>query len=218
MKDVEEKNFYDREDEHIRGIERFRKLEGREKWEFFKSYYLAKLILLVILLAITTSIIVDWAQARNDINLYVAVVEDPLTNQTLTLSDDFVSYVGSEEYDLLFSMNPEYAADAATLNVKIGLGGVNLLIADQDFHEKYPVDSYANLETLLGADTWEKVKEYVVYALDEQGEDYAYGIDLSACEKYQDLEPIVEHPIIAIPRASEHQEFSADFIRFLWDD
>lgn len=215
---MEEKNFYDREDEHIEGIERFKALEGREKWSYFKSYYLWKTIILLVLIVAVIAGITDWAQARNDIDVYVAVVDDSLNDQTVMTGKNYVAFVGSEEYDISINIDHEYVAEDALLSVKIGVGGVDILIAKHEFHEAYPAGNYEDLEEVLPEEVWNKVKEYAMYSVDEEGNEYVYGIDLAECESYQSLEPTIEHPIITIPIDGNKKELAVEFINFLWED
>lgn len=214
---MEDKSFYDREDEQTRGIERFRALEGREKWKFFRTYYLRNTIVLLILLIAVVAAIVEWVSVQNDLNLYIAIIEEELSEESFLIGDEFVSYADTDEYDLTVNFDHSYVADLGMLNMKIGIGSVDLIIAEDSVHDIYQPGGYMDLEILLPEETWNKVEDYVVYALNEHGEEYAYGVDLANCEKYQRLDPTIEHPVVTVPIDSVNEEFSAQFISYLWE-
>jgi hypothetical protein len=131
MKGMGKKGFYTREKENINIKERFATLHGKEKWMYFKTYYLLKTLLLFATIIILISIVVSQIQVQNDIPIHIAVVEDEL-------QEDLV--------------------DETLLNMKIGVGGVDAVIAEKPFFDEYPTEYYVDLEEVL---TKEKKQEMI---------------------------------------------------------
>lgn len=214
-----ENDFYKREKENISGKERFSTLKGKEKWNYFKTYYLLKMLLGVAIFSAFIAIIVSRIKAQNDVSIYVAVVSDVLQEDiVLHAEQEFPRYLDLEGLDVSIFIDYSYITDEALLNMKVGLGSVDAIIAKKPVHDGYQKGHYVDLKEVLSKETLEKAEPYLYWQENEEGVNYANMIDLSACERYQMFEPSSKQVMIGIPSNSYNIEIAARFIDYLWEE
>lgn len=122
---------------------------------------------------------------------------------------------------------------------------IDVIITDQDYFKQYSYYGYLkNLESYLPADIQDALGDKLLTAnvsvesdaeeenqsafddvmgyTDEEnpyadGDPYIFGIDLSDCEKYKALNPLVENPVLTVAYNSPNKENTFAFIRYLFD-
>ncbi len=214
---MSEKDFYTREDESKSGLSRLRELKGKERWNYYVSYYLVKTLIILALLIVATVFIVGVISRKNDINLYAAVMDDHLDDMSVyEMQKEFIEYVNDQEYDLSISFDEYIEEDSYLLDVKLGLGGTDLLIGDDELYQKYDPGFFAEISTLLDDETYMAIEPYFVYETGEDGSLGVYGIDLSGSEKYMSFSPNMAHPILYIPSVSKNIPYTISWLKFIW--
>lgn len=69
-------------DENVSEKEKWQNLSKRQRWEYFRDYYLAKIVVTVIVLAVIGSILHTMLTPKPEVVLAVAVINDSLYQQT----------------------------------------------------------------------------------------------------------------------------------------
>lgn len=123
---------------------------------------------------------------------------------------------------------------------------IDVIVTDTDYFNQYSYYGYLkNLDTYLPEDIKEALSDKLLTAnvyiesedtssenqsafdqamgyLDEEdpygdGVPYVLGIDLSDCEKYKELNPMVENPVLTVAYNAPHKENIYAYIRYLFD-
>jgi len=215
----EEKDFYTRENENIDIKKRFSSLHGKEKWSYFKTYYLLTAIICIGILFILIFLLRSWMQTKNDISIYVGVLEVKLQEESVSeLEKNFPDYLNQKDFDVEVFMENLSTEDMSIINVKMGLGGIDIFISEKSNYVNYPTDYFVDLQQVLSKATLQNIEPYLYYSENENGVSYPYAIDLSACSKFQNLYKSSNPVWIAIPSSGLHIEVAAKFIDYLWEE
>lgn len=234
-----------RQDEPVKNT--WSELDKRGKWEFFKDYYLLKIVVGVIAIAFVSGFVIKVFGPHTNQILYVAVLGDRLKSEQVTeVTDDLSTMMDTDKYhEILFDDAFDFSEEGSTFSVNDKI--TTMLYADvidvmivnnQRFKEFSYYGNYKNLDTYLPDDVKEALGDKLLTAnveierdgdsdlseLDSEdenayadGEPFILGIDLSDCPKYKALSTYEEQPILTVSINSPNEENTIKFIRYLFD-
>ncbi len=216
---------------------RLKDLHGREKWLFFKQYYLKTVIISAISAAIVIYILVTMLMPKPETVLSVAVANNPLSQELIDkvkteVTDLLVADEGKQ--DILLDTN-YYLEDSNSVYTLMKL---TTLIAAQDldvmilpyevFIQQLNGGSCAKLDTILQTSDLAELKDYLINEAPVE-EDAAtgekttlpaddYGIDFNpylVANGYV-ADEIPTRYVLCIVGNTEYPENCAKFIRYLY--
>ena len=204
--------------------QKWSELNKQEKKEYFRDYYLKKVLYGVFGLAIIIYFIYSTAVAKTTDILYVAVVNDYWDDDaTDTLEDNIKNFLGSTAEKEVVTIDDSYylsSADAYNYTTKlityIAAKEVDMLVADKDQFLTFAEQEYfADLSEVLPSDLFEELADYIVYATyDDDGTTVtkAVGVDLSSSTLYTDV-AASDNGIIGIVVNTEFLDNAVDTLR-----
>lgn len=222
-------------------------LDKQGKWEFFKDYYLMKIIVGVIAVVFVSGFAIRVFGPHTKQILYVAVLGDRLKSEQVTeVTDDLSTMIETDKYnEILFDDAFDFSSEGSTFSVNDKL--TTMLYADvidcmvvnnQRFKEYAYYGNLKNLDAYLPDDVKEALGDKLLTAnirigddgdsdlseldsADENayadGQSFVLGIDLSDCPKYKAMTTYEDHPILTVSINSPNEENTIMFIRYLFD-
>lgn len=213
----------------------YEKLDSKGKLQFFKDYYLQTIVVIAVLV-IVGGYYLYGSLTKPQTVLYVAVCDDNLDEKQVEKLEKAVgTYLGLDNKHEIVTINTDYNSSNGTLSEQlqsyIYAGTCDVVIAP-----KKGFMSYASAGYFLEPDTsdtvalfkdWpEKKRLYCPVVDGEQirGEKdfdttkYNFGIEISGCKKYEELEGLGKSAYAGITNSSKKQEEAAAFLKFLTDD
>jgi len=219
------------EDETVKKV--WSELDRSEKWQFFKDYFLVKIIIGIIAVTIIGRVLFVMLGPKPDTLLSTAIVYDNVDEEQLKIMhEDLNKYFDiKKNQELIFDTGyikttEDFAYNGSEkLSTMLLAGELDTIISD--YNEFKNIGQYGhlkNLDVLLPDDIREALKDKFVYIDVVDNDDnnkvvgnYPLGIDLSDCEKYQALKPIIDKPILSVTMISKQDEYSIGLIRYLFD-
>jgi len=216
--------------EDVSEKEKWENMTTKERLRYFADYYLGKIVVTIIVLAVVGSIAYTMLRPRPDVMLSVAVVEDGI-HQTLydDLKIELEEAMGleSEKQETIFDTgynfsNGDYQSwqKFSMLNL---VGDLDVTIMPKSVFEEYaPGNYFSTVSPYLSGSLSDELKPYFleITLKNDDGTDIpdskaVYGIDLSStgiCQNVQREEPMV----LVINAAPKHAENIDDFLSFLF--
>lgn len=216
--------------EDVSEKEKWENMTTKERLRYFADYYLGKILVTIIVLAVVGSIAYTMLRPRPDVMLSVAVVEDSI-HQTLydDLKIELEEAMGleSEKQETIFDTgynfsNGDYQSwqKFSMLNL---VGDLDVTLMPKSLFEEYaPGNYFSTVSPYLSDDLSAALKPYFmeVSLKNDDGTEIpdskaVYGIELSStliCQNVQREEPMV----LVINAAPKHAENIDDFLSFLF--
>lgn len=205
-------------------------MNRKEKIQYFNEYYRMKLICLVLGVAMAVWLLYSVLGPSVEQILYVAVVNDYWFDSSVeAMQLDLKEYLGGDpkwsnvQVDDMYYFKDDSSSDAAQYLQKLAAyvfaGEVDLIVADEGQFEVYATQEYFyDLEALLPADLYEKVKGYFVYFTPEgKDEPVAVGIRLGESAVFQEMKGYEQNPVVGIMANSNHTENAIAAIRYFFE-
>lgn len=220
-------------------IQKWKELSGKQRWQYFKDYYLvATCVIAVILIFAGNLIWTCFFKPEEKTILYTAVIDDSLDEEvTEQVTGELEELFGADgKSEQVFFDDGLYLEDSNSLmklQVYISCGQIDVMIMDEeDFIDYAGNGTFVSLDELTEEDLEAKYGQKYVYAAgyletDEvtlednetgQGEVKAYGISLAGNEKYMEMASgYIENPVLGIVGSSENIENALGFLDYLFD-
>ena len=224
----EEASIYQKRQDDIPEKERFRHMTGKERREHFKTYYLPKLLIILVIAAIVFYIIwVDFIN-KSHIYLHCAILNESISDGALTeLSDTFTESIGMDSgknkasfylyytrSDAAMEMGADAGRDLSEISSRLVASSLDCMIAsEEDVKDTYMKNKFIlALNEILTKDELERLEPFLYHTDSRDGQ--VYGIHLKECTAYQalfsDRTPLVDDPILfVITNAPEEGKQSA---------
>lgn len=200
-----------------------------QKWDYFKEYYLVKLIIAVTAIVLIASLIYNIAKPKPE-NIFYAAIIDYVVPETsrLQMEEEFFAYLeGTEEQKIelddtfAFAKDYNYAIRERFMTYAFG-GEMDVILMPETLFEAY-VAYYAPLAEELPTDLYNALSEYFVSAprRDSQGNvlegtEQFYGIDVSSVPLMQGTS-CEERVILVIVNTSARKDNATEFVRYLFE-
>lgn len=213
--------------------EKWQQMSGSRKWEYFKEYYLMKLVVTVIVVAVIGSILHTMLSPKPDMLFSVAIINDSFYQESYDeVQEKFeeVLQIDPETQETLFdtgySISVEQYGSIESLQkfaMYNAVGDLDVTIMPESVFEAYaPVDYFSPVAGHLPTDLYMALSDYLLECqrMDEDGNlipdsETVFGIDISSTwiyEGQQRTEPMV----LAINLATTKEENIEKFLRLLF--
>ena len=211
-------------------LERWKEMKTfRQKWDYFKEYYLVKTIAIVVGMMLLAYLGYSIFSPKPE-QIFNAAIIDYVVPETSrqTMEEEFFAYLeGTEQekikFDDSFAFYKDYNyAIRRSFMTYVVAGDMDVIIMPESLFEAY-VAYYIPLAEALPTDLYVELSDYFVNAskLDAQGNilegtEQFYGIDISNVPLMQDT-TCEERIILTVVATSSHAENAVEFIRYLFE-
>lgn len=235
---TEEASIYQKRQDDLSDKERIKNMTGKQKRDFFKTYYLPKLLVILAVAGVVFYIV--WVDFINKSHIYMrcAILNESITDSILTeFSDRFTDsmkmdykknrasfYMYYTRSDVAREMGADTGSDLSEISSRLVANSLDCMIASyEDVENIYLKNGFImNLNDFLSKKEKEALKPYFVTQKDET--DKVIGISLKDCKKYQTLftgrTPITEEPVLYVitNATDEGKKYVKQLIHYLYSD
>ena len=235
---TEEASIYQKRQDDLSDKERIKNMTGKQKRDFFKTYYLPKLLVILAVAGVVFYIV--WVDFINKSQIYMrcAILNESITDSILTeFSDRFTDsmkmdykknrasfYMYYTRSDVAREMGADTGSDLSEISSRLVANSLDCMIASyEDVENIYLKNGFImNLNDFLSKKEKEALKPYFVTQKDET--DKVIGISLKDCKKYQTLftgrTPITKEPVLYVitNATDEGKNYVKQLIHYLYSD
>lgn len=235
---TEEASIYQKRQDDLSDKERMKNMTGKQKRDFFKTYYLPKLLIILAVAGVVFYIV--WVDFINKSHIYMrcAILNESITDSTLTeFSDRFTEsmkidykknrasfYMYYTRSDVAREMGADTGSDLSEISSRLVANSLDCMIASyEDVENIYLKNGFImNLNDFLSKNEKEALKPYLITKKDEP--DKVIGISLKDCKKYQALftgrTPITKEPVLYVitNATDEGKNYVKQLIHYLYSD
>ena len=235
---TEEASIYQKRQDDLSDKERMKNMTGKQKRDFFKTYYLPKLLVILAVAGVVFYIV--WVDFINKSHIYMrcAILNESITDSILTeFSDRFTDsmkmdykknrasfYMYYPRSDVAREMGADTGSDLSEISSRLVANSLDCMIASyEDVENIYLKNGFImNLNDFLSKKEKEALKPYFVTQKDET--DKVIGISLKDCKKYQTLftgrTPITKEPVLYVitNATDEGKNYVKQLIHYLYSD
>ena len=235
---TEEESIYQKRQDDLSDKERIKNMTGKQKRDFFRTYYLPKLLVILAVAGVVFYIV--WVDFINKSHIYMrcAILNESITDSTLTeFSDRFTDsmkmdykknrasfYMYYTRSDVAREMGADTGSDLSEISSRLVANSLDCMIASyEDVENIYLKNGFImNLNNFLSENEKKALKPYFVTKKNEA--DKVIGISLKDCKKYRTLftgrTPITEEPVLYVitNATDEGKNYVKQLIHYLYSD
>ena len=235
---TEEASIYQKRQDDLSDKERIKNMTGKQKRDFFRTYYLPKLLVILAVAGVVFYIV--WVDFINKSHIYMrcAILNESITDSTLTeFSDRFTDsmkmdykknrasfYMYYTRLDVAREMGADTGSDLSEISSRLVANSLDCMIASyEDVENIYLKNGFImNLNNFLSENEKKALKPYFVTKKNEA--DKVIGISLKDCKKYRTLftgrTPITEEPVLYVitNATNEGKNYVKQLIHYLYSD
>lgn len=235
---TEEASIYQKRQDDLSDKERIKNMTGKQKRDFFKTYYLPKLLVILAVAGVVFYIV--WVDFINKSHIYLrcAILNESITDSTLTeFSDRFTDsmkmdykknrasfYMYYTRSDVAREMGADTGSDLSEISSRLVANSLDCMIASyEDVENIYLKNGFImNLNNFLSENEKKALNPYFVTKKNEA--DKVIGISLKDCKKYRTLftgrTPITEEPVLYVitNATNEGKNYVKQLIHYLYSD
>ena len=235
---TEEASIYQKRQDYLSDKERIKNMTGKQKRDFFRTYYLPKLLVILAVAGVVFYIV--WVDFINKSHIYMrcAILNESITDSTLTeFSDRFTDsmkmdykknrasfYMYYTRSDVAREMGADTGSDLSEISSRLVANSLDCMIASyEDVENIYLKNGFImNLNNFLSENEKKALKPYFVTKKNEA--DKVIGISLKDCKKYRTLftgrTPITEEPVLYVitNATDEGKNYVKQLIHYLYSD
>ncbi|MFR1746960.1 MAG: hypothetical protein ACLSV5_02575 [Clostridium sp.] len=235
---TEEASIYQKRQDDLSDKERIKNMTGKQKRDFFRTYYLPKLLVILAVAGVVFYIV--WVDFINKSHIYMrcAILNESITDSTLTeFSDRFTDsmkmdykknrasfYMYYTRSDVAREMGADTGSDLSEISSRLVANSLDCMIASyEDVENIYLKNGFImNLNNFLSENEKKALKPYFVTKKNEA--DKVIGISLKDCKKYRTLftgrTPITEEPVLYVitNATNEGKNYVKQLIHYLYSD
>lgn len=216
--------------EEISEKEKWQGMSKQERWQYFKDYYLAKIVVTILVLAVIGSILHTMLTPKPEVVFSVAIINDSLYQQTYEkMQEDFNSLLAldAETQQTLFDTgygfgNGDYQS-WQKFSMYNAVGDLDVSIMPLSVFEEYaPGNFFSPVTELLPTDLYMALSEYMLETKrkDDDGNlipdsETVYGISLESIRLYEGQQR-TEPMVLTINAAPSNKENIEKFLRYLF--
>ncbi len=219
--------------EDISEKEKWQQMSGAKRWEYFKEYYLMKLIVTVSVIAVVGSILHTMLSPKPDMLFSVAIINDSLNQAAYEeVQDKFEELLQLDEktqetlFDTGYSIGVDQYGSIDSLQkfaMYNAVGDLDVTIMPLSVFEKYaPGEYFSPVAGHLPTDLYMALSAYLLECqrIDEDGNlipdsETVFGIDISSTWIYEGQER-TEPMVLAINLATTKDGNIEKFLRLLF--
>ncbi len=217
---------------------RWKRMTKEEKLDHFKTYYLGKVLIGVLVLSLVGFFIYKDVIMKKDLVYRSAILNEGMMEMPLLeFSEDFLTFMEKDPAKNIASFQLYYttvemanqvgaaaASDLTQLSALIYANDLDSMIAgEEDFSTYLDNKFFVDLSTILTEQEMAAIQDHLYIPDTEQNPDQkAYGVYLDLCENYQgifrDGGGVVTRPILGIIFNSERKEESRQLLYYLFPE
>lgn len=234
-------SIYSKRDDDISEKERFRNMSAKERLTHFTTYYLPKLAIIIVVVAVIFYIV--WVDFIHKSNIYMrcAILNESVTDSSLTeMSDHFTEsmkmdiekdkasfYLYYTRPDVALQFGGNTSSDLSEISSRLVANMLDTMIAcPEDVEQTYLKKGFmTDLSTFLTKEEYSRLQDYLyIPATEEHNDGKAYGIHIAKSTVYQklfsDRTPLQQDPVLFIisNATEEGKEYARKFIYFLFPE
>lgn len=215
--------------------EKWQEMNRKEKWKFFRDYYLFKIIFGIIIAVLLGKLFWDTLGPKPTEILNVGIDGySYLLTEFEDMQDELIAHMemDTEEYSLRLDTNYDLSSDSNSvqrISLYLMTGELDAFIAaEEQFTGYVEKDAMAPLKDVLPADLYEQLsdKHFIGSVVDKEldgtinsvGEEDVYGIYLDNIPLFSQYVEREDKPIFGIPLSAGDKENAITFLRFLLDN
>ncbi|MGN1205889.1 MAG: hypothetical protein ACI4SQ_02745 [Eubacterium sp.] len=234
----EEAAIYEKRDETESEKSRWKKMDKKQKWTQFKTYYLGPLMVGILVLCVIGFFIYKDVITKKDIAFRCAIVNEVATEIPVNaFSDEFTKYMKLDPDKNLSSFHLYYtntqlaqkvgastASDLSQISSLIYASLLDGMIAGQDDFTTYHNNGFfVDLNEFLTEEEQKVIEPYLYIPEDEKNpQKHAYGVFLDKNERYNSIFQggggVVQKPIYGIITNTEHRDRGRYFLYYLFPE
>lgn len=214
------------------------KLSRKDKWSYFKEYYLKTVVIAVVVVALLIVGMVQAASKKATTALYIAIQKDIIQEEDVPAIEAAIEdYLGMDTDEEVVKV--EVSSDDKQLQTYFYAGTADILIADEEsfqawgeaeyfldsntseevaFYKDYDEKYQFKTQYITGEDILNNKTEYADKTEPSDKTEYNCGIYLSDSEKYRQIGGVVEKPVLGIATSSKHLDYAQSFAKFMMDN
>lgn len=201
-------------------------LSSKQKFEYFKDYYLLKIVIAVAVIAVVAHMIYTMLFNKTETVLSIGVLGSAYITETVAMEDSIREALQIESEDQLVNVGNydlEQSAQNMAYVARLSAHDLDIILCDQEYFDaQCQFEHFLPLEEFLTPELMEKYQDRFVTGktaiLDENGEiisygeEKPYGILVSDSPFYKEFGEYSDAAIIAFPVSTEHFEMIYEFL------
>lgn len=214
--------------------EKWDELDGHQRWQYFKDYYLFMTVVVMALVGIAAFLFWHFWKPQAEYVLYVAVMDDSMDEDEINKLQKRLEeryHADGKQKKVMIDDNFYTREDGISkLEVYLRNEQVDVIIADKEVFQNLAGYGFLqDLNTVLDHETFEKYEQSFYHAAGYrdtegvsfedmetgQGEVLPYGVDISG-SVFRESGSILEEPVLGIAAGAPNQECGIDFMKFLF--
>ena len=215
--------------EELSEKEKLKQMTWLQRLDYFKTYYLVKVIVVLVVVGVLGSILYTALSPKPDRMLSVAIIDDAVPiEMTYQLKEQFETFIELDEatQETLFEgYDFKYQQKKALQKFVLynASGDLDVTIMPQSVFERFaPLGHFAEITKSLPTDLYMELSDYLVECQQQdddgnfiEGSETVYGICLNSSWIFEGQE--LEEPVIlGIGVSTLNEEMIENFIRFLF--
>lgn len=203
----------------------WKSLSGKEKWQYYKDYYLFRTIIILVIIAAGTSFLISIFKHRPECVVYAAMENiymdvDGYAEFKKNFLKDF--NLDDNDYEISFDDTYHSANDTYSdqkMSAYLYSERIDMYVGERrDLREFALNGNCLFLDEILPEETFQALKDEIYYIHDEENDsDVPVGISLKNCKRYRKLDKYSEDPYIAIVWNTKHKDYVIAMIQYLFD-
>ncbi|MCR5727206.1 MAG: hypothetical protein K6G24_07050 [Lachnospiraceae bacterium] len=215
--------------------ENFKELKGKAKFNYFKDYYLGKIILALIIVGLLGSLVYTFLKPKQEPVLYIAMVVSPfLPDAQKEFQADLTKMFVTDDVHENIMLDTNYSSLVADYNsmmsytMHLSAGEIDMVILTKD-ELKYQVNNgvIIPVKEAVSSDLLDKIDDSLKYKVTpakllengdaEYGEEDVYGLNLEKfLEKKNGFETSNKY-VLAFVSIAPHKEKFDSVVKYIFD-
>lgn len=227
--------YHKRDDETEK--QKWSKMNKEQRLRYFRDYYLFKLILGVLAVAVVIFSIWHFTKPKMENVLYVAVVDETLNADEKNELQSFLKerYNATGKYQNVLIDDTFYTRDDGLSRMQVYLRNneIDLIIADKETFSILSAYGYMQDLNAIFDDSYktkyaddfyytEGYKDVAEVTFEDkevgQGDRLAYGLEISKSEKFSKMSNLLKDPVIGIVVDAPNIDNAKDFVNILMEE
>ncbi len=221
--------LYSHSTDNLTDKEKFKSLKGKKKFEFFRDYYLVKIIAIVCIVAFGASLLYTILKPKSETVFYAAIGDDSMPFAKIEeIQSAFNEIIGVDPetqetcFDTTFYFKSDYYNAVQKFGIYVAVSQIDVCIIPESVFETMAVNSYFKpISEALDTDTYLLVADKLVMSgtNDDDGNlipdsESAYGIRLNDTKYYEGFD-YDEDVVLCILANTTNSAKCVEFVKML---
>lgn len=212
--------------------EKWAKMNAKQRWSYFQTYYLKWVIAIILIIAALVSITVSVIKGKKTENLF----EGALVNTYIStegenyLGDGYLEHLGTGKYRKVYlntainiSVDEDnldqymYANRVKLMSLMAAKELDYMIVSKEALHNLEAGDTYADLTTCLSEELMEELSDYIEYAQhDETMEEYPAAIRITDSYLVKEYQLSPKDCYLVFISNSKRLDRAEDFVTYIY--